>query len=89
MRENSFALVKMADLDDFFAKKDKKKSKTKKFLTQDELREKLEDNSKKAAAEPVKPKFQEENGSGNITENKSNDDEVSLIFLENFNFQIY
>uniref|UniRef100_T1GZH0 Protein CDV3 homolog n=1 Tax=Megaselia scalaris TaxID=36166 RepID=T1GZH0_MEGSC len=62
-------------MDDFFAKKDKKKSKTKKFLTQDELREKLEDNSKKAAAEPVKPKFQEENGSGNITENKSNDDE--------------
>jgi len=38
----------MANLDDFFAKKDKKKSKTKKFLTPDELAKKLEDTSKKA-----------------------------------------
>lgn len=68
----------MADLDDFFAKKDKKRSKPKKFLTQDELREKLEDNSKKAIVEPLKIKYQEENGSGsNTTENNANDDEVS------------
>lgn len=36
----------MADLDDFFAKKDKKKGKAKKF-TSSELAKKLEDNSKK------------------------------------------
>lgn len=43
----------MADLDDFFAKKDRKKSKTKKFLTADELVKNLEDTSKR---EPPKPK---------------------------------
>lgn len=38
----------MADLDDFFAKKDKKKSKgSKKFATAEELAKKLEDTSKK------------------------------------------
>lgn len=38
----------MADLDDFFAKKDRKKSKsTKKFSTTDEVAKKLEDSAKK------------------------------------------
>lgn len=38
----------MADLDDFFAKKDRKKSKSnKKFSTTDEVAKKLEDNAKK------------------------------------------
>lgn len=38
----------MADLDDFFAKKDRKKSKsTKKFATTEEVAKKLEDNVKK------------------------------------------
>lgn len=38
----------MAELDDFFAKKDKKKSKTKtKFVTADELVKNLEDTTKK------------------------------------------
>lgn len=37
----------MADLDDFFAKKDRKKTKTKKFATSDELAKKLEDTTKK------------------------------------------
>lgn len=37
----------MADLDDFFAKKDKKKSKTKKFTTLDQVAKKMEDTSKK------------------------------------------
>lgn len=38
----------MADLDDFFAKKDRKKSKTtKKFTTTDDLAKKLEETSKK------------------------------------------
>lgn len=32
----------MADLDDFFAKKDKKKGKTKKFLSSEELVKQLE-----------------------------------------------
>lgn len=45
----------MADLDDFFAKKDKKKSKSKpKFLTAEELVKNLEDTSKREAA--LKPK---------------------------------
>ncbi|XP_044265082.1 protein CDV3 homolog [Tribolium madens] len=39
----------MADLDDFFAKKDRKKQKsTKKFATTDEVAKKLEDNAKKS-----------------------------------------
>lgn len=37
----------MADLDDFFAKKDKKKSKGKKFATADEIAKKLEETGKK------------------------------------------
>lgn len=40
--------AEMADLDDFFAKKDKKKSKVKKFTTADDLVKKLEDTSKKS-----------------------------------------
>lgn len=46
----------MADLDDFFAKKDKKKSKKPKFLTAEELVKSLEETSKR---EVVKPKKQE------------------------------
>lgn len=43
----------MADLDDFFAKKDKKKSKSvKKFATAEELTKKLEDTKK--ADKPIK-----------------------------------
>lgn len=37
----------MADLDDFFAKKDRKKSKGKKFLTTEEIAKKLEETGKK------------------------------------------
>lgn len=37
----------MSDLDDFFAKKDRKKSKGKKFATADEIAKKLEENGKK------------------------------------------
>lgn len=36
----------MADLDDFFAKKDKKKGKTKKFLSSEELAKQLEQSAK-------------------------------------------
>lgn len=35
----------MADLDDFFAKKDRKKSKGRKFATTEEVAKKLEDTS--------------------------------------------
>jgi acyl-ACP thioesterase len=44
----------MADLDDFFAKKDKKKSKTKKFTTPEEIVKRLEDTSKKNDVKPRK-----------------------------------
>ncbi|KAH8400972.1 hypothetical protein KR009_002278 [Drosophila setifemur] len=46
----------MAELDDFFAKKDKKKSKNKtKFVTADELVKNLEDGSKREVLKPKKP----------------------------------
>lgn len=41
----------MADLDDFFAKKDKKKGKTKKFLSSEELVKQLEQSAKEKALE--------------------------------------
>lgn len=44
----------MADLDDFFAKKDRKKTKAKKFATPDELVKKLEDTTKKNEVKPRK-----------------------------------
>lgn len=44
----------MADLDDFFAKKDRKKSKVKKFATADELAKKLEDTKQKTETRPKK-----------------------------------
>lgn len=46
-RADNLLSTSMADLDDFFAKKDRKKSKTKKFATSDELAKKLEDTTKK------------------------------------------
>lgn len=58
----------MADLDDFFAKKDKKKNKTKKFTSSDELVKKLETGISKEK-EPVKIKKDEEN------------EEVSVLLL--------
>lgn len=42
----------MADLDDFFAKKDKKKSKGKKFTTTDEVAKKLEETGKRVIEKP-------------------------------------
>lgn len=41
-----FTLRKMADLDDFFAKKDRKKGKSKKLTPSEELARKIEDTSK-------------------------------------------
>lgn len=65
----------MADLDDFFAKKDRKKSKGKKFLTTEEIAKKLEETGKKIdKPKKDKPSIQPPNsgqdgtelGSGNI-----------------------
>lgn len=70
----------MADLDDFFAKKDKKKSKNvKKFATTEELSKKLEDTKK--ADKPIKkerplPQGPEGDETGNNTH-------VSLLILSN------
>jgi len=38
----------MADLDDFFAKKDRKKAKGKKFVTTDDLAKRLEESGRKS-----------------------------------------
>ena len=47
--------IKMDDLDSFFAKKDKKKLKGKKFTTTDEIAKRLEHTEKKAEKIPTKP----------------------------------
>lgn len=46
----------MADLDDFFAKKDRKKSKGKKFSTTDEIAKKLEETGKRVEKPKIKEK---------------------------------
>lgn len=51
----------MADLDDFFAKKDKKRSAKKKFTTSEELVKKLE----KAEEKPKKERPVEQEGDAN------------------------
>uniref|UniRef100_A0A182J1X4 Protein CDV3 homolog n=1 Tax=Anopheles atroparvus TaxID=41427 RepID=A0A182J1X4_ANOAO len=62
----------MADLDDFFAKKDKKKGKPKKFVTAEEIAKQLDDTSKKAVESKMKkPSEPAENNS----EPKQPDDE--------------
>ncbi|XP_026316335.1 protein CDV3 homolog isoform X2 [Hyposmocoma kahamanoa] len=59
----------MADLDDFFAKKDRKKSKSKKFATADELAKKLEDTKQKSDVRPKKDRpAQEGDESGRTAE---------------------
>lgn len=52
----------MADLDDFFAKKDRKKAKGKKFTTTEEIAKKLEETGKKV--EKPKPKEKPTNQEG-------------------------
>lgn len=46
----------MADLDDFFAKKDRKKAKGKKFATTDEIAKKLEETGKRLGKSKTKDK---------------------------------
>lgn len=50
----------MSDLDDFFRKKDKKKSKTKKFLSSEELVKTLEQAAKEQAEKQKPAKIDEE-----------------------------
>lgn len=59
----------MADLDDFFAKKDRKKTKTKKFATPDEFVKKLEDTTKRN--EVVKPRKEPQSTQSDGVENES------------------
>lgn len=55
----------MADLDDFFAKKDRKKSKAvKKFATADELAKKLDDPKQKSDIRPKKERPVQEGEEG-------------------------
>lgn len=54
----------MADLDDFFAKKDRKKAKGKKFTTTEEIAKKLEETGKrlgksKSKDKPLNPEGEE------------------------------
>lgn len=50
----------MADLDDFFAKKDKKKGKSKKFLSSEELVKQLEQTAKENELNKKPAKIEEE-----------------------------
>ncbi|XP_063835810.1 protein CDV3 homolog [Ostrinia nubilalis] len=54
----------MADLDDFFAKKDRKKKAVKKFATADELAKKLEDTKQKTDVRPKKERPVQEGEEG-------------------------
>lgn len=55
----------MADLDDFFAKKDRKKSKSvKKFATTDEVAKKLDDPKQKSDVRPKKERPVQEGEEG-------------------------
>lgn len=72
----------MADLDDFFAKKDKKKSKTKRFATAEELAKKLDDTSKRTQ-EPPKPRKDRlvNSNAGGEGDDSSNSEQVSGTML--------
>ncbi|XP_015609382.1 protein CDV3 homolog [Cephus cinctus] len=63
----------MADLDDFFAKKDRKKAKGKKFTTTEEIAKKLEETGKRT--EKPKPKEKPSNPEGEETQQVEEEDE--------------
>lgn len=56
----------MADLDDFFAKKDKKKGKSKKFLSSEELVKQLEQTAKENELNKKPIKIEEESSDQQI-----------------------
>lgn len=63
----------MADLDDFFAKKDRKKAKGKKFTTTEEIAKKLEETGKRI--EKPKPKEKPTNPEGEEVQQVEEEDE--------------
>ncbi|XP_031616387.1 protein CDV3 homolog [Contarinia nasturtii] len=66
----------MADLDDFFAKKDRKKTKTKKFATPDEFVKKLEDTTKRNEVKPPRKEQQSTQQSDGV-ENESGEPQLN------------
>jgi len=74
----------MADLDDFFAKKDRKKNKGKKFSTADEIAKKLEETGKKAEKPKEKKPIHSQIGGQDVDEqgNKIQDEDEWKDFEE-------
>ncbi|KAI4504745.1 hypothetical protein M0802_000295 [Mischocyttarus mexicanus] len=70
----------MADLDDFFAKKDRKKAKGKKFTTTEEVAKKLEETGKRT--EKVKSKDKPTNPEGEETQQIEDEDEWKEFEVE-------
>ncbi|XP_046814075.1 protein CDV3 homolog [Vespa crabro] len=70
----------MADLDDFFAKKDRKKAKGKKFTTTEEVAKKLEETGKRS--EKMKSKEKPLNPEGEETQQIEDEDEWKEFEVE-------
>ncbi|XP_043505766.1 protein CDV3 homolog [Polistes fuscatus] len=70
----------MADLDDFFAKKDRKKAKGKKFTTTEEVAKKLEETGKRT--EKMKSKEKPTNPEGEETQQIEDEDEWKEFEIE-------
>ncbi|KAK2584817.1 hypothetical protein KPH14_007130 [Odynerus spinipes] len=70
----------MADLDDFFAKKDRKKAKGKKFTTTEEVAKKLEETGKRT--EKVKSKEKPTNPEGEESQQTEDEDEWKEFEVE-------
>jgi hypothetical protein len=68
----------MADLDDFFAKKDRKKAKGKKFTTTDEIAKKLEETGKKIEKSKKDKIVLPSQNSGQGEEEQGNQAQVSI-----------
>lgn len=65
----------MADLDDFFAKKDRKKKPTKKFVTHEDLSKKIETTTPKVA--DTKSKKEQPQKPSNPSDNDAENDQTA------------
>lgn len=65
----------MADLDDFFAKKDRKKKPTKKFVTHEDLSKKIETTTPKVA--DTKSKKEQPQKPSNPSDNDAENDQIA------------